>query len=395
MLALIAGAVVFSFADISVIDLGAVHLLAEATLVLVLFHDAATVRLSGLVQDLGLPVRLLALGFPLAVAATFGAAWSLFPALGAMGALLLAASVTPTDAGLGVATVLNPAVPIRVRRALNVESGLNDGLATPIVLLALSGLATATIPESERAFLSFGVVPVTVALVLAVIVAWGGAWLTEQSAQRAWSNGEGRQIIMLMIPLLLLGGAEVLGGNAFIAAFVGGLVFGARTPVLHDEPETSWLLETGADLLSLGVWFLGGGLMLVVFEAGVRWQWIVMAVAALTVLRLVPVWLCLLGTGFRLPTIAFLGWFGPRGLASIIFAILTVEELGDTNPVMIDVVGTIAVSVLLSVIVHGLSAGPLAARYGSWVRRTHPPIEKEPASAPARPRGGLTGQRAG
>lgn len=390
MLALLAGFVVFHFADEADIDLGAVHLLAEVTLVLVLFHDAATVRLSGLVKDYGLPLRLLAIGFPLALATTFGAAWALFPGLGALGALLLAAALTPTDAGLGAATVLNPVVPIRVRRALNVESGLNDGMATPIVLLALSGLATAAAPESEQTFLAIGLVPVIIAIALALAVGLISSWLIDHSTTRGWSTTEGRQIIVLMVPMLLLGLAEVAGGNAFIAAFVGGLVFGAGATSLREEPDSSSLLQIAADLLSLGVWFLGGGLMLVLFDTGLRWQWVVLAVATLTLLRLVPVWLSLLGTGFRLPTVTFLGWFGPRGLASIIFALLAVEELGDTNPVIPDVVGTIAVTVLLSVFAHGLSAGPLAARYGAWVARTHPPIEREPASQPAPPRGRLT-----
>ena len=165
---------------------------------------------------------------------------------------------------------------------------------------------------------------------------------------------------------------------------------GGGATSLRSEPEATSLLETIADLLSLGVWFLAGGLLLVVFDVGFKWQWVVLAVAALTVLRLVPVAVSLLGTGFRWQTVGFLGWFGPRGLASVIFALLTIEDLGLEDPLIPDVVGTIAITVLLSVVAHGISASPLAARYGAWVSRTHPPIEALPGHSPGRQRGRLT-----
>lgn len=388
MLAMVAGFVAFSVAGEAALDLGSVHLLAEVTLVLVLFHDAATVRLNGLVRDYGVPLRLLAIGFPLALLAAFGTAWALFPGLGLLGAGLLAAAITPTDAGLGAPTVLNPVVPIRVRRALNVESGLNDGLATPIVLLCLAGLSAAGESDSSSA-ITMGVVPVALALALALIVGVGAAWLLDRSTRHSWSTSEGRQIGVLMVPLLVLGLSEVLGANAFIAAFVAGIAFGASSTAMQDDDEAeSGFLEMTSDVLGFGVWFLGGGVVLLAFDIGVRWQWVVMAVLALTALRMVPVWVCLLGKGFRAPTVLFLGWFGPRGLASLIFALLIVEDLGESGTVVADVVGTLAVTVVLSVIAHGISAAPLSRRYGEWVHRVHPPIEQEPASAPPRIRGG-------
>jgi NhaP-type Na+/H+ or K+/H+ antiporter len=129
-------------------------------------------------------------------------------------------------------------------------------------------------------------------------------------------------------------------------------------------------------------WFLFGGLLLRVFVQGVRWQWVVIAVLALTVLRLVPVALAMLGSGFRLPTIAFLGWFGPRGLATIVFGLLTLEELGTDSPLIADVAGPLSITVLLSVFVHGFSAGPLSVSYGAWAERTDAPIRAEPADEP-------------
>ena len=390
MIALVIGAVVFRLSGLASIDLSWVHLMAEVTLVMVLFHDAATVQLSGLVRDYGLPLRLLAIGFPLALVATLGTALWLLPAVGVAGALLLAAAATPTDAGLGAPTVLNPSVPVRVRRALNVESGLNDGLATPLVLLALAAIAAE--PSEDPSLFGIGVIPVAVGLGLAVVVGLAGGWLTDRSREFQWSSVDSREIAVFALPLLLLGLATMTGGNVFIAAFVGGLIFGGASSTLRAEPESSQLLQLITDLFSLAVWFMGGGLVLLVVEFGIRWQWVVMALLILTVLRMVPVWISLWGTGFRWQTVAFFGWFGPRGLATVIFAILAIEDLGDSAPLITDVIGTLAVTVLISVFAHGISAGPLAGRYAAWVARTHPPIEHETAPEPAPTRGGIAGR---
>jgi NhaP-type Na+/H+ or K+/H+ antiporter len=388
MLSILAGLIVFSTRPVE-INSDFVHLIAEITLVIILFHDASTVRLSRQRHDPGIAIRLLLIGFPLALLATFLVTRQLLPALGWAGALVIAAAITPTDAGLGAPTVLNPAVPLRVRRGLNVESGLNDGLATPIVLVALGVLA-----EREDApipgLLGIGVVSVLVAVVCSVLLAVAVARIMDWSRRRQLSGRRGRQVAMLVLPGLLFGVAELTGANAFIAAFVGGLVFGAASATLTEEHESAELLETSSDLLGFVVWFLFGGLLLRVFANGVRWQWVVIAVLALTVLRLVPVALAMLGSGFRWPTVAFMGWFGPRGLATIVFGLLALEELGSDSPFIRDLAGPLAVAVLLSVFAHGFSAGPLSVSYGAWAERTNAPINAEPAAQPtSRGRTGL------
>ena len=378
MLSVVAGLVFFSTRAVE-INSTFVHSIAEITLVIILFHDASTVRLSQLRHDPGIAFRLLAIGFPLALLATFLLTRPLLPELGWAGALVIAAAITPTDAGLGAPTVLNPVVPLRVRRGLNVESGLNDGLATPIVLVALGVLA-----EREDApipgLLGIGVMSVLLALACSVLLAAGTAWAMDWSRRRHLSGRRGRQVASLVLPGLLFGTAELIGANAFIAAFVGGLVFGAVSKTL--EHESAELLETSSDLLGFLVWFLFGGLLLPVFAHGVRWQWVLIAVLALTVLRMVPVALAMLGSGFRLPTVAFLGWFGPRGLATIVFGLLTLEELGTDSPFIADVAGPLSVTVLLSVFAHGFSAGPLSVSYGAWAEGTNAPIKVEPGDEP-------------
>lgn len=385
MLSLIAGAVIFSTAQMN-LDAAIVHIIAELTLVTILFHDASTVKLSQLRHDPGIAVRLLLIGFPLALLATFALTLGLLPGLGVAGAWLLAAAITPTDAGLGAPTVLNPAVPVRVRRGLNVESGLNDGLATPIVLLALSALA-AEAGDSTPGVLKVGVVPILLAVALAVGGGLAAAWLLDRSRSHHLSGRRGRAVATFALPLLLFGLAEVIGANAFIAAFVGGLVFGAACTTLSAEPDTPELLEVSADLLGFVVWFFAGGILLLVLEEDFSWTYPLLAVLALTVLRVVPVFLSLLGTGFKWPTVLFLGWFGPRGLATIVFGLLAAEELGADSAVMADVAGVIAFTVLFSVFAHGFTAGPLAVRYGAWAKRTDAPIEHEPSVEPMRTRG--------
>jgi NhaP-type Na+/H+ or K+/H+ antiporter len=384
---LVTGVVLVGFGEFE-LSREVAKLLAEITLVLVLFHDASTVRLADLRRDPWIAVRLLAIGFPLALVATAAATTWLLPAAGLAGAVLIAASITPTDAGLGAPTVLNPVVPVRVRRALNVESGLNDGLATPVVLamlgiLAAEGQTTGPIPTA----LSVGAVPVAIGLGLGIGVGLTGAWLVDRSRDHGWSSLRGRGLAVLMLPGLAFGLAEITGGNAFIAAFVGGLVFGRASVANEVEAEVSEPLEITADLLGYLIWFLAGSLMVSALEDGLRWQWVAIAVSALTVLRTGPVVLSLLGLGLRAPTVLFVGWFGPRGLATIVFGLLAFEELAPRDPLLVDVSGVLALTVLLSVVAHGVSATPLSQRYGAWVARTHPPIEQEPSVEPMASRG--------
>ncbi len=363
-------------------------LLAEITLVLVLFHDASTVRLADLRRDPWIAVRLLAIGFPLALLATAATTVWLLPSVGLAGAVLIAGAITPTDAGLGAPTILNPFVPLRVRRALNVESGINDGLATPVVLgmlgvLAAEGQTSGPVPT----VLSVGAVPVAIGLALGVVLGLAGAWAIDQSRARDWSSTRGRGLAVLMVPALAFGLAELTGGNGFIAAFVGGLAFGRASRSIEDEHEVGEPLEITADLLGYLIWFLAGSLLVASLDNGLRWQWVVIALAALTVLRVVPVAISLLGLGFRAPTLLFLGWFGPRGLATIVFGLLAFEELRPDDPLLADISGILALTVLISVIAHGLSATPLSERYGAWVHRTGAPIEQEPSVEPMPSRG--------
>jgi NhaP-type Na+/H+ or K+/H+ antiporter len=363
----------------------AIRTLAEVTLVLVLFHDAAELQPRELRADVAFIGRLLLVGLPLTIGAGFLLAQALFPEIGVWLALLLAAALTPTDAGLGAATVLNPVVPARVRRILNVESGLNDGLATPVVLFAVAA-AAGSADDSAGHGLVGAVLELLLGAVVGVVVGYLAGRLVEQARDRGWAERALLPIATLAVPLLCYYGAHELGGNGFIAAFVAGTAYAASQTSVANLHETVGLTSLTSTFLGYAVWMVFGVVAVADLERLVSWQNIVFAVLSLTVLRMVPVALSLLGSGLRPQTVAFVGWFGPRGLASIIFALIAFESL-DAEPAVATVLSVIATTVVLSVLAHGLTASPWAERYGAWASRTRPAVETVSSVEPLRRHG--------
>jgi len=335
--------------------------LVEIALVWVLFSDAARVPLRDLRADAGRCVRLLALGLPLTVVAGWVLAAWLLPGLGGWLALLVGAALAPTDAALGASVVTNPAVPARVRRLITVESGLNDGIVTPVVFVALAGavsaegLANAPGPAAALLDLVIG------AAVGGAVGAVGGRLLREARI-RGWAAEELSGIAVLGLAAAAYATALVAHGNGFVAAFCGGLTFGA-TAGRRGRAELAFTEQAGS-LLGLIVWLAFGAIAVPVLLDHAGWTTLLYAVLSLSVIRMVPVAVAMLGAGMDARTVLFVGWFGPRGLASLVFALITLEELG---PAADDVVAVITGTVLLSVVVHGISAAPLAARYGRSV----------------------------
>ncbi len=359
-------------------------LVAEVTLVLILFHDAAQVRPREIRSDGGLYARLLLVGFPLTILAGYVLARALFPDLPVMMALLLAAALAPTDAGLGAPTVLNPVVPTRVRRALNVESGLNDGLATPVVLFAIAVLAGQE-GLAPRESIADALIELAVGVVAGIVVGGSGGALLGWSRRRGMSTRASRTLGVLMIPLLAYSAALLTSGNGFVAAFISGTAFAGSAAWIHEEESTLLGTEELSDLLGYAVWLVLGlvAVPLVWREAG--WRELLFAVLALTLVRMAPVALALIGTGLRPRTVAFIGWFGPRGLASVVFALIALESL-DVDDTLRTVLATICLTVLLSVVAHGFSAQPLATRYGAWVTSAAPAAELADTDHDAEPR---------
>ncbi len=368
-----------------------IRAVAEVTLALMLFHDAAHLQPRDLKADAGITSRLLLLGLPLTMGAGCLLAWGLIPGLGVWLAVLVGIALSPTDAGLGAATVLNPVVPVRVRRVLNVESGLNDGLATPLALFAVAGAAGFAGGSPEHAAVE-AVIEIALGSLLGVVVGFLSGRLIGLAQDRGWSEVDLVPVAALAVPLLAYFGASELGGNGFIAAFVAGAAYARGlddVPRLHASLGLTSLTST---LLGYAVWMLIGLTLADHLSLLSGWRTLLYAVLSLTLLRMVPVALCLLGTGLRPQTVTFVGWFGPRGLASVIFALIALEDLGTEDDVT-TAVGVITTTVVLSVLLHGLTATPWAQRYGAWATRTHPEVETQDTVEPLAPRGRSAGAR--
>lgn len=363
-----------------------IKVVAEVTLALILFHDAAQVRPRQIEADRGLVVRLLFVGLPLTVLIGFLAARVMFPAIPVMFALLLAAALAPTDAGLGAATVLNPVVPVRIRRVLNVESGLNDGLITPVVLFAIAAAAG---EEGLRAGVSLveGLFDLGVGAAFGAVVGAGGGLLMGWSRRHDLSTPGTRALGVLVLPILAYCLVALIGGNSFVAAFVAGTAFTAGASWVDEEESALDRTEALSELLGFAVWLVFGLAALPLILDHVGWRELLFAVLSLTVFRMVPVAVSLIGSGMRARSTAFIGWFGPRGLATVVFALLAVEDL-EVDDALRTAISTMAMTVLLSVILHGLTADVFARRYGDWVARERPSTETAPATEP-RPRRSL------
>ncbi|MFJ1578430.1 cation:proton antiporter [Streptomyces sp. NPDC088182] len=353
-----------------------VRTLAEVTLAWVLFTDAARLSFRALRPELGLYVRLLLLGLPLCIGLGTLLAVGLLPGVSGWAALYVAAALAPTDAALGATMMVDPVVPARIRRLINVESGLNDGIATPFVVLALAGVAAAGSTSDTH---SPGSALVELAIGLGYGTALGliaGCGL-RFALRKGWATEDVAGTGVLALALLSYTSAIAIGGNGFVAAFVAGLAFGST----HGARQRVLLfVEQSASLFSVLVWLLFGAVLVPAAFDHLTWQAALYAVLSLTVVRMLPVALSLIGSGLDRKTLLFVGWFGPRGLASVIFGLLAVEELAP--PAWQSIVPVVACTVLLSVVAHGITSAPLAQRYGraSAAPGTPPASSEGPAA---------------
>jgi NhaP-type Na+/H+ or K+/H+ antiporter len=341
------------------------RLLAEITLSMVLFADAANADIDQIRRTRFLPRRLLFIGLPLTILLGLACALLLLPGLGLIEAALLAAALAPTDAALGKPVVVNPAVPPEIRESLNFESGLNDGICVPVIVLLLG----AAVGEAhEGGALGHILLTVTeeigIGLVVGAAIAIPGALLVGRARAAGWIGPNWTGVPAMGLAVACFALAQGIGGSGFIACFVGGLAFGARRPDRHDLLRGA---ESAGDVLSLLTWVVFGGLVVLQAANAVTLPVVLYAVLSLTVVRMLPVWLCLGGAGIGARDRLFIGWFGPRGLASIVFGVLILS--GDL-PGADTLAAVIVCTVLLSVFAHGASAGPLIrALAPGWASR--------------------------
>lgn len=338
--------------------------LAEVTLAMVLFTDAASADIRVLKKTSGLPLRLLLIGLPLTILLGFGTGVLLFNDLSILAIAVLATMLAPTDAALGKAVVTNAVVPDQVRQGLNVESGLNDGICVPILYVFLALALDQAGDQGPRALaLELVVKEIGIGLVVGLALTYVAVRLLNIARQRDWLTETWIQIPVIALALSCFAVAQLLGGSGFIAAFSGGLLVAVMDVHVPKHARDEFLLasEGTGDTLALITWVIFGSAVVGQAVTNFSWTILLYAMLSLTVIRMLPVFLSLTGSGIDTEGKLFIGWFGPRGLASIVFAVIVIEsDLPESGALTM----TVACTIILSIIAHGITANPWANAYG-------------------------------
>jgi NhaP-type Na+/H+ or K+/H+ antiporter len=327
-------------------------LLSELGLVLLLFSEASEINRKVLKHD-ALPARLLSIGMPLTILLGMFAAVVAFPELLVWEACILATILAPTDAGLGEAIVNSPRVPVRIRHALSVETGLNDGLSVPFLLFFIN-LASAGTQKTGWVLVTFMLTQLGLGALLGLLIGLAGGWLLGKARQKGWMAESLQKFGLVTLPLLCMIGSKPIGASMFIAAFVAGL----SVQVWFEEACAQSLEFTHGwgMLFNFFVFFLFG-----MFFASALNQfnltYVMYGVISLTLVRMVPVAISLFRTGLRTPTVLFMGWFGPRGLASIVLGLVYLEQESHLPGESV-IRMAVMVTVFLSIFGHGLTTFP-------------------------------------
>ncbi|MEU0881429.1 cation:proton antiporter [Lentzea sp. NPDC005914] len=356
---------------------------AEIILAVLLFVDATEVRagrLWGAYPGLVARVLLVAMPVSLALAALLG--WLLFPSLSWAVLLLVACVTVPTDFAPAERVVRDPALSVRVRGTLNVESGYNDGIVSPLFLFALI-LAGDNSQERTPLEALATVLPFAVkALVAGVVIGALLGWLMDRAHQAGWVSSQSARVAVLLAPLLTYTATVAIDGNGFVASFVCGIAFRyvhrllkarrvhkGRAEARSDELDTDLhLLEDVTGLLTMTMWFVVGIAAVLIFSLGVSWQEVLFCAAVLTVIRMVPVFLAFIGSRLSTKDRVLVGALGPRGTTTIVFGLLAFNKLPEGSAA--DTILTITVlCVLGSVALHGIGAGPIA----QWLSKRRSP----------------------
>jgi sodium/hydrogen antiporter len=350
------------------LDDHSVLLLGEIALALVLFTDAARINLSALRQNEGLPLRLLGIGMPLTIALGTLLAALLLTDLTFWEAAIVGTVLAPTDAALGQAVVSNTRVPDRVRQALNVEAGLNDGLSVPFLALFLTLAVAEEELQPASYWIGFALEQIGLGAIVGIGVGLAGSWLVRWASRKGWMTDPFQRLALLALALIAWALADQIGGNGFIAAFVGGLTV---APTVKGFGEgLIQLTDDEGQVLNLSVFFIFGILVIGVVQP-LSWEIALYALLSLTLIRMLPVAISLITTHLRSVSVLFMGWFGPRGLASIVLGLIVVAEA----PLLAGrerIEQVVALTVLLSVLLHGLTAAPLSDTYARRAQKMGP-----------------------
>ena len=339
------------------------ELVAELTLVIVLFIDASRINLPLLFREHKIPVRLLGTSLPLTVLLGAVVAGFMFGDFSVWEVALLAAILAPTDAALGQAVVSSPIVPVRIRQSLNVESGLNDGIVLPLVML-FAALASVSAEGAEQSnWLVYWLMQVTLGPLVGVVVGFGGGYLLRASTRCNLINENFLRLSGVAVALVAWAGAIQVGGNGFIAAFVAGMAISGFANSIG-EPLRDFG-EAEGQLFGLATFLLFGMIALVPAIETADASCYIYAALSLTVIRMTPTALSLIGLKLKASTVMFLAWFGPRGLASLLFALLVIGEFNLPHGERILTISVL--TVMFSMVAHGISAVPGARLYAALI----------------------------
>jgi len=338
-------------------------LIAELTLALLLFTDATRIDQKKLLREVTLPGRLLGIGMPMTILAGALVAILLFDDFSIWEAALLGVILAPTDAGLGQVIVKSHLVPERIRQALNVEAGLNDGLSMPFFTLFL-GLAAASDSLNHGVWLQFTAEQILFGLLIGLVVGWAGGWFLGLTGKRGWIDEPLGQLGLLSLALICYGGADLIGGNGFIAAFTGGLL--VKRGFEDARYHATDFSEAWGQLLNYFVFFLFGMIAAKLIPY-LETTSLIYAMLSLTLVRMLPVAVAMTKKRLIPASIIFMGWFGPRGLASIVLGLIFLEQEVELSGQPI-IVQAVTATVLLSIFAHGISALPSTKWYAAQVK---------------------------
>ena len=356
LLGLVSGPLLLDVLDIELNQEG-YKTLAEVALSLMLFTDASNTNFQVLEHNIATPLRLLIIGLPLTIVLGLLAGLLVFTGFSWIELAILATILAPTDAALGNAVVTNKAVPSRIREALKVESGFNDGIAVPVLLLFMALFEAGASGEVSLGFgLGLFVREIGIGMGTGLAVAYIGTRLIHHCNTRKWITASLKPFVIISLTLCCFSLAQLLGGSGFIACFAGGLLYGRLS---KNKAQFLISAEGSANILSLITWIIFGAVVVSDAISGFTWQIGLYTVLSLTIVRMLPVYLSQMRTGIAPREKYFMGWFGPRGLASVVFAIIILDL---QLPHQETIISTIVCTILASVFLHGLSAKPIIKR---------------------------------
>jgi len=363
-LGIIIGGLGFNIVELEV-ENRLVELIATLTLLFVLATDASRINIRDVFRDHDLPLRLLGIGLPLMMIAGTICAVLIFSELSFWEAAILGILLYPTDASLGQSVVNNPKVPVRIRQALNIEGGLNDGIALPFLLLAISMATSEVVYTNPFEFFFSVLVQIILGIVAGVVVGYLGAKFIQWGQKSGWMSRIYQKISSLVLILLVYGIAEVIGGNGFIAAFTLGLV----SSNVSSPEETEDLYEHAeiqVTMLMMLTFMIFGAVMLPPAIESISPSIVLYAIISLSLVRIVPVAISFISAKVQPITSLFVGWFGPRGVASILYIFIVLES--ESLPGLELIYAVVMVTVLFSIFAHGITAAPAAKRYGEHIK---------------------------